>query len=35
MTENRDKAIWWALAGGEFDLAAADAKTSQLTMWHS
>ncbi len=30
MTENRDRAIWWTLAGGDFDLAAADAKTSKL-----
>ena len=30
MTANRDRAIWWLLAGGEIDLAAADAKTSKL-----
>ena len=30
MTDVRDRAIWWTLAGGDFDLAAADAKTSKL-----
>lgn len=30
MTRVRDRAIWYTLAGGDFDLAAEDAKTSKL-----